>query len=120
MSTLAKTVAQLRNTSSDDRLSWPLIWILMVALGLSALALGQRVDAAEACCAISAIDAKNSLVTAREAATGRSFQFKAGGAKLLGSLKVGQKVSADFETQMVSVDGKMPCCLIVQAPMKAR
>jgi Cu/Ag efflux protein CusF len=49
-------------------------------------------------------------VAARETATGRTFQFKVNDAALLKSLKVGQKIYANFATKKVSVDGLVPCC----------
>ena len=62
---------------------------------------------------ITAIDAKSGMVSAREIATKRTFQFQVNDAALLKSLKVGQVVQADFKTQKVSVDGIQPCCNIV-------
>lgn len=69
--------------------------------------------AGEVCCPITAIDPRTGVVTAREVKTGRKFQFKVTDAALLKSLKVGQKIDADFTTQKVSVDGTAQCCDIV-------
>ena len=68
-----------------------------------------------ACCDITAIDNAKSLVSAREGASGRTFQFKVANPAQLPGLKVGQKVHANFGTQKVSLspDGAAPCCNIV-------
>jgi Cu/Ag efflux protein CusF len=66
------------------------------------------------CCRITGM-AAGGLVTAQETATGKTFQFQVTNQVLLKSLRVGQKVYADFGTQQVSVDGASPCCGIVSA-----
>ena len=52
------------------------------------------------------------MATARENATGKTFQFKIEGAAT--KLKAGDKVFANFATRQVSVDGAEPCCTIKQ------
>jgi Cu/Ag efflux protein CusF len=68
------------------------------------------------CCNITGIDVRVGLVTARVAATGKTFSFKVTNASLLNSLKVGQAVYANFGTRQVSVSGAAPCCNIVGGP----
>lgn len=89
--------------------------VTVLTLTLGALAGPVPADAAEPCCAITAIDTKSQTITAKETKTGRTFQFKVADAKLLSSLKVGQAVQADFTTMKVSVqpDAATPCCAIV-------
>jgi len=72
--------------------------------------------AAEPCCNIVTVGASG-VVTARETATGRTFEFQVANRRLLSTLKVGQPVHADFTTMRVSVepDGATPCCGIVSA-----
>ena len=84
--------------------------ILLAGLVLAA-SLTAPIRAAEPV-SITAIDAKSGMVSAREIATKRTFQFKVTDATLLKSLKVGQVVQADFKTQKVSVDNLEPCCNI--------
>ena len=68
------------------------------------LVLVARVAQAGApCCNITAIDARAGVVTAKDTATGRTAQLKVSDAKLLGSLKVGQAVNANFTTGSVTV-----------------
>jgi len=74
---------------------------------------GTHPSPAKACCPITAVDARTGLVTAKETATGKSFQFKVADEKMLKTLKVGQGIYANFKTQKVSVDGVKPCCPIV-------
>ena len=69
--------------------------------------------AGEPCCAITNI--AGGLVTAKETVTGKTFQFQVTDSALMKSLRVGQKIYADFGTQRVSVDGASPCCGIVSA-----
>lgn len=69
---------------------------------------------AQPCCSIVNI-ADSGLVTAKDTATGKTFQFQAKDQGLMTSLRIGQKIHADFATQQVSVDGAAPCCAIVSS-----
>ena len=84
--------------------------VLAVLVVLGGLGLPEKSSAGEPCCAITAIDARTGIVTAREIGSKRTFQFQVKNAALLRSLKVGQPISADFRTQKVSVDNAAPCC----------
>ncbi|HXM96143.1 MAG TPA: GH25 family lysozyme [Candidatus Dormibacteraeota bacterium] len=68
-----------------------------------------------ACCTITAIDTSTGVVTAKENATGKIFQFKVTDAALLRSLKVGQGVYANFSMKQVSLDGSTVCCSIISS-----
>lgn len=70
--------------------------------------------AAEPCCAVTAVDARSGVVTARQMATGRTFQFKLDDTALASAIKVGQTVEADFATGKVTVRPaeSEPCCNI--------
>ena len=88
-----------------------LLLILSLALPLAALA---QEDGIAPCCSIIAFDRRTGTVTGLEAATGKTFQFIATPAQRR-TLKVGQKLWANFGTQKVSVDGADPidpCCAI--------
>src|SRR6266481_338863 len=61
---------------------------------------GPQVQTPPACCVVTAVDVRNSVVTARETATGRTFQFKVDDPRLVGGLKIGQPVGADFQAQV--------------------
>lgn len=69
-----------------------------------------------ACCVITAINAAAGTVTARETATGRVFEFRPRLAAVLGALRVGQTVQANFARNQVSLDGRSVCCTITRAP----
>src|SRR3989442_14065344 len=69
--------------------------------------------AAESCCQITSIDTRAAVVTAQESATGRTFQFAVKDSLLLFTLKVGQPVSANFDTRQVSIGGGAACCTIL-------
>jgi Cu/Ag efflux protein CusF len=70
-------------------------------------------DPGEPCCNVTSIDAATGIVTARVTASGRVFRFQVKDAALLGSMKAGQKVFADFGTKRVRVHGSEPCCNIL-------
>ncbi|HXG01786.1 MAG TPA: hypothetical protein VNO23_00010 [Candidatus Binatia bacterium] len=72
------------------------------------------VNVRPACCAVTAIDTTTGLVTARDG-PGRSFQFRVADRAVLGSLRVGQPVYADFTTNHVALTPGRPCCAIVAA-----
>ncbi|HXG05358.1 MAG TPA: hypothetical protein VNO23_18335 [Candidatus Binatia bacterium] len=67
-----------------------------------------------ACCVVTAIDTTTGLVTARDA-HGRTFQFRVTDRAVLGSLRVGQPVYADFALDQVALTPGKPCCTIVAA-----
>jgi hypothetical protein len=94
----------------------------LAALSIAALLLGFTPEsrAATPCCAIVGIQ-PSGVVTARETATGRTFEFRVDDRRLLATLKPAQPVHADFTTMRVSVrpDGLEPCCSVVSAAPKA-
>ena len=57
------------------------------------------------------IDAGTHIATARDKATGRTFQFKIEGAAI--KLKAGDIIFANFAVGKVSVDQLGPCCSII-------
>ena len=71
------------------------------------------VNPIEPCCGITALNTATGIVTAKELATGRMFRFEVKDAKLLGTLKVGQKVFADFGSSKVRIHAGEPCCAII-------
>ncbi|MGH7381035.1 MAG: hypothetical protein ACREKR_02225 [Candidatus Methylomirabilales bacterium] len=102
------------NPETDRKTFSMLVWIAVVGvIGVAVLAPVLPVSAGTPCCSVTAVDAQTGTVTAKEAARGKTFQFQVADAALLKTLKVGQKIWADFGTQKVSVDGISPCCSIV-------
>ena len=79
---------------------------------------GAVPSAPAACCAIVRIDTAKSLVTARETATGFTFRFAVKTRRLLGALKVGQPVWADFAAKTVKLKAAdtVACCNIIETP----
>jgi hypothetical protein len=80
----------------------------------------DRSRAPDACCTITAINAKSGVVTARETATGRSFTFAVSDAGVLRGLRAGQPVHAHFGSKQVSLDGRKPCCQIANLATDAK
>lgn len=70
-----------------------------------------------ACCTITAIDEAAGIVTAKVNATGQTFQFTAmyDAFALLGTLRIGQSVYANFPAMEVSLNGASVCCKIVSS-----
>ncbi len=67
--------------------------------------------AADTCCAITDINTKNGVVSARETATGRQFRFRLTNPVLVRHINVGQGVQADFaagKVTVVGIDGRYP------------
>jgi hypothetical protein len=89
------------------------------ALVAGGLLIPQAVASAQACCSVTSIDKKSGVVSAKESATGRAFQFKVGDGKLLSSLRLGQAAYANFKTNQVSLDGKTACCSILSGSTAA-
>ena len=90
---------------------------VLLALGVACLGAAFAAPwarAADACCAITAIDNGSGLVTAREVSIGRTFQFRLSDPQVLGSLRVGQGVYANYVRHQVSVDGRTACGTIVK------
>jgi hypothetical protein len=65
------------------------------------------------CCTVVSVNARTGMATARDKATGRTFQFKIQGAAA-SKLKAGDAIYANFAAGKVSVDGAAPCCTITQ------
>ncbi len=72
--------------------------VVLGVLLLLAAVLAPEARAVQPCCEITKIDRHTGVVTARETATGRTFQFKVSNALLLRALKVGQELWGDFGT----------------------
>ena len=83
------------------------------ALVVGGFLIPEAVASAQACCSITSIDQKRGVVSAKENATGRAFQFQVGDGKLLGSLRLGQAAYANFKTNQVSLDGRTACCSLL-------
>lgn len=90
-------------------------WMALLGSGLLTLSAFSSGYALEPCCNITAI--AGNLVSATETATGKPFQSHVPNQALAKSLRVGQKIHADFTSMKVSVqpDGAEPCCNIVSA-----
>jgi hypothetical protein len=88
------------------------LFMTLAAIGLGAAPLACSAKP-NPCCEITSID-MNGRVTAQElVGAQRAFQFQVDDKALLGALRIGQKIWADFGTQKVSVNGAGPCCNIV-------
>lgn len=64
----------------------------------------------EPCCDIIAIDLRSGIIVAHEPTNGRVFKFQVMQPSLLRSLKIGQKVYADFDKGKVGLMPGEPCC----------
>lgn len=66
-----------------------------------------------ACCVVTAIDSRTGIVTAKENATSRTFEFRVTEEKVLLGVHLGQGAYANFKTHQVSLDGRTVCCQII-------
>jgi len=101
-------------------LRWPAAKIVVVGgLTLFWLAGVPTASAAPPCCGVTSI-AKNGQITAKETNGARTFQFQVADPALRSKLRVGSPVYANFDTKQVSLDGKKPCCKILNISTAAK
>ena len=67
----------------------------------------MTLEAATPCCAVTAINLKTGLVTAKNSTTGKTLQFSVDKAAI-SKVKVGDKVSVDSMSGKVTVHGAEP------------
>jgi hypothetical protein len=100
------------------------MFALACAIGLPAASSAQQSGKAkpqskpeEPCCGVVGVDSLTAIVTARETASGYTFKFRVSDKKLLTSLKIGEKVWADFTKKTVRLRkaDAAPCCIITTA-----
>ena len=91
------------------------LWLLTPAT-----ARGQS-EPATPCCGIVRIDLVSSVITARDLSTGFTFRVEVKSKKLLSSLKVGDKVWANFAVKRVRLGatGDSLCCAILDTSAAA-
>ena len=98
-------------------------WVLALGMALIvggpiAVSVPPEVSAATPCCSITAIDTKTGIITAKDTATGETFEFKLGNAAQIRNIKIGDQVSTDFQNREVTVHSFQPVDgIIVKAPM---
>ena len=77
-----------------------------------------EVSAATPCCTITTINMKTGIVTAKDTATGGTFEFRLGDAAQIGNIKIGDPVSTDFQTRQVTVHSFQPVeGILIKTPM---
>ncbi|HET7319659.1 MAG TPA: hypothetical protein VFK23_11025 [Nitrospirota bacterium] len=85
---------------------------------LIAVSVPPEVSAATPCCTITSIDMKTGILTAKDTATGETFEFKLGNPAKISNIKIGDQVSTDFRNREVTVHSFQPVDgIIVTAPM---
>lgn len=85
---------------------------------LIAVSVPPGVSAATPCCTITSIDMKTGILTAKDTATGETFEFKLGNPAKIKNIKIGDQVSTDFQNREVTVHSFQPVDgIIVTAPM---
>ncbi len=108
MASLATTRTIHSQDTNHARPRWSLGTLaVLVALSILAAALALPAKAAEPNSRITAIDSRTGLITAKELASGRTFQFSVTDAATLKRFQVGQPLEADFAAQMVSILGTL-------------
>jgi hypothetical protein len=88
---------------------WVLVSGMALVIGASiAVSVPPEVSAGTPCCSITIIDMKTGIVTAKNTATGETFEFKLGDAAQIRNIKIGDQVSTDFQTREVTVHSFQP------------
>ena len=92
---------------------------IALLLGASiAVSVPPEAGAGTPCCSVTAIDRKTGIVTAKNTETGETFKIRLGDAAQIGSVKIGDRVSADFQTRQVTVHSFQPVeGNLIRAPM---
>ena len=98
---------------------WVLVSGMALAIGASiAVSVPPEAGAGTPCCSVTAIDRKTGIVTAKNTETGETFKIRLGDAAQIGSAKIGDRVSADFQTRQVPVHSFQPVeGNLIRAPM---
>jgi hypothetical protein len=73
-----------------------------------AVSVPPDVSAGSPCCSITTIDMKTGIVTAKNTATGGTFEFRLGNAAQIRNIRIGDQVSTDFQTREVTVHSFQP------------
>jgi len=92
------------------------LWQWLCVASLIAAPSAAHAQPRGACCSITAVDTRSGVVTAKEASSGKTFEFKARNPAATGTMKVGQAVYANFTNNQVSLDGRTVCCSITTPP----
>src|SRR5205085_942812 len=59
-----------------------------------------------ACCQVSTVNPQQNVASAKVNASGKVFQFKANNPAAMGSIRVGQRIYANFQSNQISIDGR--------------
>ncbi len=97
----------------------PALLATALAVAASAQPVHTRLQPADPCCGVVAVNARTGIVTARVKATGATFEFRVTNPRLLAGLHAGSAVYANFGAKQVSLDGRTSCCAITREPQTA-
>lgn len=99
--------------------TWVLVLGMALIIGASiAVSVPPEVSAGTPCCSITTIDMKTGIVTAKNTATGETFEFKLGNAAQIRNIKIGDPVSTDSQTREVTVHSFQPVDgILIKTPM---
>ena len=88
---------------------WRSVLGMALILGASiAVSVPPEARAGTPCCSITSIDLKTGIVTAKDTATGETFEFRLADAAQIGNIKAGDPVSTDFQAREVTVHSFQP------------
>jgi hypothetical protein len=89
--------------------TWVLVSGMALLLGASiAVSVPPEVSAGTPCCSITTVDRKTGIVTAKNNATGETFEFRLRDAAQVGNIRIGDQVSTDVRTRQVTVHSFQP------------
>jgi hypothetical protein len=97
------------------------VWVFGMALLLGAsiaVSVPPEVSAGTPCCSITSVDRKAGIVTAKNTATGETFEFRLRDAAQVGNIRIGDQVSTDVRTRQVTVHSFQPVDgILIKTPM---
>src|SRR5688572_9128135 len=91
---------------------------ILAALLFTSLATSQETFALEPCCSVVSVNTRAGIVSVQENATRRRFDVKVDNPVMLGRIRAGQKVNADFAAGKASIEGASGSFAIVGAAPK--
>ncbi len=99
--------------------AWVLVPGMALALAASmAVSVPPEAGAGTPCCRVTAVDGRTGIVSAKNTASGETFEFRLGDAAQTGNLKIGDPVSADFRNRQVTVHSFQPVeGILIRTPM---
>ena len=121
---MGKENPELRFEEGETNMKRSLEIAFAIAVAITTLTMGQPLHARKPqmgrlsvqpvpCCVVTAIDSRTSIVTAKENANGRTFEFQVPNPRLMAQIHPGTPIYVNFSTKQVSLNGDAMCCTMI-------